>query len=133
MGTFHSSFDVDAPVEVAYGHWTRFGEFAGDSEIREQEQDRLIAWRSRSGKGNSGRVRFEPLGPQRTRVEVELECEKADDMDEVIAEFKRSMRENAEAGGEVRGAQVFDTPAGQQLATPTMETPGPTGHPPARR
>jgi uncharacterized membrane protein len=101
MATVNESIEVDVPVSTAYNQWTQFEEFPKfmegvesvrqlddthlhwvaelggqrhewDAEITEQEPDRVIAWRARDGKYNSGRVRFEPLGEGRTRVDVEL-------------------------------------------------------------
>ena len=35
----------------------------------------MIAWRSIEGRENAGRVEFEPLGPDRTRIEVTMTWE----------------------------------------------------------
>jgi uncharacterized membrane protein len=101
MATVNESIEVDVPVSTAYNQWTQFeefpqfmegvesvrqlddthlhwvAEFGGerhewDAEITEQEPDRVVAWRARDGKYNSGRVRFEPAGGSRTRIDVEL-------------------------------------------------------------
>jgi uncharacterized membrane protein len=101
MATVNESIEIDVPVSTTYNQWTQFeefpkfmegvesvrqldgthlhwvAEFGGerhewDAEITEQEPDRVIAWRALDGKYNSGRVRFEPLGEGRTRIEVEL-------------------------------------------------------------
>ena len=45
-----------------------------DAEIVEQVPDQYIAWRSTSGDApNNGAVRFESLGPDRTRVNLTME------------------------------------------------------------
>ena len=101
MATVNESIEVDVPVSTAYNQWTQFeefpqfmegvesvrqlddthlhwvAEFGGerhewDAEITEQEPDRVVAWRARDGKYNSGRVRFEPAGGARTRVDLEM-------------------------------------------------------------
>jgi uncharacterized membrane protein len=100
MATVEKSIVVDVPVRIAYNQWTQFEEFPRfmegveavrqvndkrlhwkasiggkteewDAEIVEQAPDRHIFWRSVSGAENSGRVSFEPMGADRTRVTVE--------------------------------------------------------------
>ena len=95
---------VNVPVRSAYDQWTQFEEFpsfmrgveqvqqlddvrlhwrgkvAGkvrdwDAEITEQVPDQRIAWQAISGKRNDGIVRFESLGNDATRVEVEMAFE----------------------------------------------------------
>ena len=46
-----------------------------DAEITEQVPDLRIAWQSVDGKGISGIVRFEPLGSDRTRIDVDMSWE----------------------------------------------------------
>ena len=102
MENVEKSVDVDVPLRTAYNQWTQFEEFprfmegvkevrqlddkrlhwraevAGEkrewtAEITEQTPDRVVAWRSTSGKPNSGHVSFQPLdGGQRTRVTVRI-------------------------------------------------------------
>jgi uncharacterized membrane protein len=43
-----------------------------EAEIVEQVTDQRIAWRSVDGKGVSGEVTFEPVGPDRTRLDVAM-------------------------------------------------------------
>jgi uncharacterized membrane protein len=98
------SIDVNVPVHTAYNQWTQFEEFpqfmdnverveqiddthlkwvaeiGGKksewiAEIVQQEPDQVIAWRSIDGKGTSGEVVFEPIGPDRTHVEVKMTWE----------------------------------------------------------
>jgi uncharacterized membrane protein/CBS domain-containing protein len=95
---------VHVPVHAAYNQWTQFEEFpafmhgveevrqiddthlhwrarvAGqerqwDAHIHEQEPNKKIAWRTTSGARNDGTVRFEPVGPDATRVKVEMAIE----------------------------------------------------------
>jgi uncharacterized membrane protein len=105
MERIEKSVEVKAPVNAVYNQWTQFEEFprfmAGvkevrqlddthlhwrteiwgkekefDAEITEQVPDRKIAWRSTSGDApNAGEVRFEQLGPDRTRVHLAMEYE----------------------------------------------------------
>jgi len=93
--------EVDVPVAAAYAQWTRFEDFpsfmegvdevkqlddtllhwaanvAGrkaewDARIVERKPDRRIAWESVDGKHTSGAVTFEPVGPARTRIRLEM-------------------------------------------------------------
>ncbi|HEY5810645.1 MAG TPA: SRPBCC family protein [Povalibacter sp.] len=96
--------EVNCPISTVYNQWTQFEEFprfmAGvkevrqiddthvhwhaeiwgkdkewDAEITEQEPDSRISWKSVSGAGNAGTVRFEPLGADRTRVRLAMAYE----------------------------------------------------------
>jgi uncharacterized membrane protein len=96
--------EVDVPVRVAYDQWTQFESFpqfmegverviqlddrtlewtasiAGvtkhwRAEIVEQQPDRVISWRATEGARNDGAVRFDPLGPDRTRLTLQLDVE----------------------------------------------------------
>jgi len=103
-GAIRQSTVVNVPVRSAYDQWTQFEEFpsfmsgveqvqqlddrrlhwrakvAGktrdwDATITEQVPDQRIAWQATSGKRNDGIVRFESLGSDTTRVEVEMAFE----------------------------------------------------------
>jgi uncharacterized membrane protein len=102
MAKIERSIDVNVPVSTAYNQWTQFEEFprfmqavtrveqvtdttlswtaeiAGrertwTAEIAEQEPDQVVAWTSTSGAPNSGRVTFQELGPETTRVMLVME------------------------------------------------------------
>jgi uncharacterized membrane protein len=104
MAEVHESIEVNVPVSTAYNQWTQFEEFpkfmenvesvtqiddthlrwvaeiAGkrnewEAEIVRQEPDRVVAWKSVDGKGTSGEVKFEPLGSDRTKIDVTISCE----------------------------------------------------------
>lgn len=106
------SIDVDVPVSTAYNQWTQFEEFpkfmegvdevkqlddtllhwavdvAGrkaewNAKIVDQEPDRRIAWESVDGKRNRGAVTFEPLGPERTRVRLNMSYTTDDPLERV--------------------------------------------------
>ena len=101
MATIEKSIEVDVPVSTAYNQWTQFEEFpqfmegvksvrqlddthlqwtaeiggeehSWQAEISQQQPDRLVSWRAVDGKYNSGKVTFEPIEPNRTRVNVEM-------------------------------------------------------------
>lgn len=102
--TVEKSIDVDLPVRTVYNQWTQFEEFPHFMEgvesvkqldnttlhwvaniggerkewkarITEQVPDHHIAWRSEGGEFTSGRVSFEALGANKTRVTVRVNYE----------------------------------------------------------
>jgi uncharacterized membrane protein len=104
MAQVREDIEVEVPVSTAYNQWTQFEEFPTfmenvesvrqidetqlrwvaeiggkkhewTAEIVRQEPDEVVAWRSVDGKGTSGEVKFEPLGADRTRVEVTMTWE----------------------------------------------------------
>jgi uncharacterized membrane protein len=104
MSRITEHIEVDVPVRVAYDQWTQFESFpqfmegidrvvqlddktlewtasiAGKTkhwraEILEQQPDQVLSWRSTEGAQNDGAVRFEALGPERTRVNLQLDVE----------------------------------------------------------
>jgi uncharacterized membrane protein len=104
MAEVDESIEVNVPVSTAYNQWTQFEEFpqfmenvesvtqiddthlrwvaeiAGkrnewEAEIVRQEPDRVVAWKSVDGKGTSGEVKFEPLGSDRTKIDVTISWE----------------------------------------------------------
>lgn len=116
MHRVESSVDIDCPVRTVYNQWTQFEEFprfmAGvreirqldethlhwcaevwgrkeewDAEITEQTPDVRISWRSVSGAKNAGTVRFEPLGPKRTRVRLIMAFEPEGPMENLGTAF----------------------------------------------
>jgi uncharacterized membrane protein len=99
--TIEEEIEVGVPVTTAYNQWTQFEEFpsfmegvdevkqlddtllhwaatiAGkhaewDAKIIEQEPDRRITWESIDGKQTRGTVSFDPAGPERTRVRLQM-------------------------------------------------------------
>ncbi|MDW8009832.1 MAG: SRPBCC family protein [Chloroflexota bacterium] len=112
MATVEKAIEVEVPINVAYNQWTQFEEFPrfmdgveqvtqlDDTRIRwvakvggrrkewtakivEQVPDQIIAWQAEEGSGNAGIVRFQPLGPERTLVDVQMEYEPEDFMEAV--------------------------------------------------
>jgi uncharacterized membrane protein len=104
MAEVNEAIEVDVPVSTAYNQWTQFeefprfmdgvesvtqtddthlhwvAEFGGkqhewDAEVGEQVPDQRVTWRSVDGKGITGEVTFQPLGSDRTRVEVNMSWE----------------------------------------------------------
>ena len=114
LAIVRESIEVDAPVANVYQAWSNFENFpefmanvkdirkVGDVEsvwvtrvmgVRQEwratttrrEENRSIAWQASGDVGMSGRVNFTEVGPNRTRVDVEMEW-KAQGIKEGIAE-----------------------------------------------
>ena len=104
MAEVKESIEVSVPVSTAYNQWTQFEEFPTfmenvesvtqlddthlrwiaeiggkreewKAEITHQEPDKVVAWRAIEGRENSGRIEFEPLVPDRTRIDVKMTWE----------------------------------------------------------
>ena len=104
MSTVEKSIDVDVPVSTAYNQWTQFESFPEfmegvdridqltdtsthwvtsiggvtrefDAEITEQHPDERVAWRSVDGARHAGVVTFHRLGPDQTRIMLQLDYE----------------------------------------------------------
>jgi uncharacterized membrane protein len=146
MERIEKAFEIDVPVRAAYDQWTQFEQFPRfmegvrevrqiddthlhwrasvgdkekewDAEIVEQVPDEIIAWRSTSGAPNAGRVRFEPLSPDRTRLHLRMEyepetaVEKAADalgvlsrkVDKTIEDFRQFIERRGRETGAWRG------------------------------
>ena len=102
MSTIEKSIELNVPVRTAYNQWTQFEEFpkfmegvrqvkqiddkhlhwkatiAGkeeewDAEITEQVPDQRIAWRSQKGALNAGRVMFQPVSNDKSRIMLHLD------------------------------------------------------------
>jgi uncharacterized membrane protein len=151
MRQIEKTIEVDCPVRTVYDQWTQFEDFpkfmagvksvrqlddthlhwqaevwgkdeAWDAEITEQTPDTRISWKSVSGAKNAGTVRFEPLGPERTRVRLALAyepegvVENLGDMMGVmerqvqssVDDFKKFIEERGQATGAWRG-EVHDS------------------------
>lgn len=101
MHRIRKTIEVDVPVHTAYNQWTQFEEFPRfmegveyvkqiddknlrwranmygkveewDAIIEQQEPDQHITWHSTSGRRNAGEVEFQPIGTNRTLVELEM-------------------------------------------------------------
>ena len=153
MSVIEETIDVDVPVRVAYDQWTQFEEFPrfmeGVEEVRqvtdeslewraeiagqtrtwatriaEQVPDRTIAWVAVEGEKLDGRVAFEALGEDRTRVALTMRfepddaLEKAADMLQVVEgrvkgdleRFKRFIEAEGHETGAWRGEIPADSP-----------------------
>ncbi len=102
MSVIDKSIEVDVPIRTAYNQWTQFESFplfmegvdnvqqlsdtrthwqtsiAGvsrefDAEIVRQEPDECVAWRTIDGPDQAGKVTFQPIGRDRTLVNVTMD------------------------------------------------------------
>ncbi len=156
MSRIVESIDVDVPVRMSYAQWTQFEEFprfmegvkevrqvddttiewtaeiksierSWKAEITEQEPDTVIAWRSTSGATNDGRVTFEPLGENRTRVTLQLDVEPDDPIEKAgdalgfverqVEGDLRRFKEFIEARGTPTGGWRGEVGGGQKVGS----------------
>ncbi|PKQ26097.1 MAG: cyclase [Actinobacteria bacterium HGW-Actinobacteria-4] len=157
MSTIEKSVEVDVPITTAYNQWTQMESYpafmssvdevkqiddtrthwrvnvAGvdrefDSEITDQVRDQHIAWRSIGELHHNGRVAFEEVGTDATKVTLTMEwepegfVEKAGDLLQIddmtikrdLEKFKEMIEgQGFESGawrGEVTGGTVTDSP-----------------------
>jgi uncharacterized membrane protein len=117
MPKVQDSIEVQVPVQQAYNQWTQFEEFpkfmggiqsvqqldethvqwvaeiGGASrqwttEVTEQQPDEKIAWKTIDGEvKNDGVVTFEQVGPNQTRVNVEMDVEGESTMENVAGDL----------------------------------------------
>ena len=101
MPVVKKDIEVNAPIERVYQFWTNYEQFPRFmehvKEVRRMgpdtthwvaeaagqkvewdartttENNRRVAWRATGESGQSGEVRFEPIGAGRTRVRVEMD------------------------------------------------------------
>ncbi|HSL25942.1 MAG TPA: SRPBCC family protein [Acidimicrobiia bacterium] len=107
MASIDATIEVQQPLRTVYNQWTQFEEFprfmegveevvqldeatlqwqariagvkrAWKARIVEQEPDRVVSWASIEGTRHDGRVTFEPLGPDTTRVHLALDLDPQD-------------------------------------------------------
>ena len=120
------SIEIDVPLRTAYNQFTQFEQFPQfmhsvrevrqlddkrlhwcaevfgkeiewDAEITEQRPDQRIAWRSTSGPPNEGKVSFQRLGDERTRVTLEMAYEPqtgAEQVGDALGAVRMEARDN---------------------------------------
>lgn len=138
MPTVKKDIEVEAPVERLYDMWTRYEQFPTFMEHIEEvrrvgpdmthwvakaagqrvewdartlaESNRRVAWTAMGESGQSGEVRFTPLGTNRTRVDVTIDYKLDNRLkeaaanvlqvdDRIVADDLKSFKELAEGGG----------------------------------
>ncbi|HEV7619102.1 MAG TPA: Hsp20 family protein [Burkholderiaceae bacterium] len=171
MARIEQSVEVNVPVHTAYNQWTQFEEFPRfmqwvrevrqlddahlhwrvdrngeevewDSEITDQVPDQHIAWRDISGPMNSGSITFYPMQPDKTRVQMTMECEPATAPSEAaqgeqviaqrveqdLARFKKLIEGQGGESGAWRGEIHYSQPVQSSSGTATGDaTNSPAG------
>jgi uncharacterized membrane protein len=153
MERIEKTIEVECPIRMVYNQWTQFEEFPKfmdgvkevkqlddthvhwhaevwgkdkewDAEITEQVPDERISWKSVSGVYTAGTVRFEPIGPSRTRVRLTMAYEPEGVIENLgdavgalsgrvqntVKDFKEFIEERGSETGAWRGA-VHDSKA----------------------
>ena len=162
MERIEKTVDVDRPLRTVYNQWTQFEEFPRfmhgvkevkqlddthvhwraelygkdkewDAEITEQRPDEKIGWKSVSGDApNAGTVRFEALGPNRTRVRLIMAYDPQGFVEEAgdalgllsasvqssVTNFKRYIESRGSEDGAWRGT-VHDSVASREPRKPS--------------
>ena len=101
MVQVEKSIEVEVPLRTAYNQWTQFEEFPRfmdgiqevkqlsdtrlhwvaevggkkqewEAEITEQYPDQCVAWTAKEGERNAGRVTFQRLADDKTRVNLKM-------------------------------------------------------------
>jgi len=146
MASVMQAVDVHVPVRTAYDQWTQFASFPQfmeaiqevqqhddthlhwvatingkreewEAEITEQRPDERVAWKSTTGTPNAGVVTFHRLGPQTSRVTLQMEWEPQGATEGVgaalgfddrqikgdLERFKKFIEERGQATGAWRG------------------------------
>jgi uncharacterized membrane protein len=141
MSVIEKTIEVNVPVRTAYDQWTQFESFphfmegverveqlsesrthwrtkiAGvtrefDAEIIRQEPDERIEWRSLDGPDQAGAVTFQPIGTERTLVQLAMQlrpeglAEKAGDATGIVERRVQGDLERFKEFIETRGTQT---------------------------
>lgn len=114
MPSLTQSIDVNVDVSTAYGQWSRFDSFPQfmtgvdhvsqvddtrqhwktsiggirrefDTVVIEQRPDERVAWKSEEGLPHTGLVTFDRLGPETTKVTVQLDWQPQGLLERVVA------------------------------------------------
>ncbi|MCC7365060.1 MAG: SRPBCC family protein [Dehalococcoidia bacterium] len=168
MARVVKTIDVDVPVRTAYNQWTQFEDFPSfmegverveqlddrrlhwkasvggkseewDAEIREQVPDQKVIWNAIGGKENAGMVTFDSLGPNMTRVNLEMSWDPEGFVENVgdamgmadrrvegdLRRFKEFIESRgAETGGWRGTIQNPDTPGGHTMGSGAPDRTG---------
>ena len=92
MERIEKTFEIALPASMAYSRWLSFDrEMGWHGDITERVPGKVVAWKSRE---DAGRLRFEELPGERTRVRVAVEYEPAAAPGEAVShKIERTMEQ----------------------------------------
>ncbi|GAA2893008.1 hypothetical protein GCM10010517_57530 [Streptosporangium fragile] len=154
MSTIEQSIDVNVPIRTAYNQWTQFESFpefmegvesikqlsdtrtawiveiAGvrrefEAEITEQHPDERVAWRSVDRPHQAGVVTFHHLGPDTTRVTLQMEYD-PEGFVETVGDWLQIVRMRVR--GDLERFKAFIESRGAETGAWRGEVPGPHQH-----
>lgn len=177
MNRIDRSIEVNVPLRTVYNQWTQFEDFPRfmegvrevrqldaahlhwraarngmevewDSEITDQVPDHHIAWRDTSGPKNAGSITFQPVQPDKTRIQMTISCHPGETtpeaehaaqvisqrLEEDLARFKKLLesegRESGAWSGEIHEGRQVGAQAAREfdaVANPMEKPVGQTG------
>ncbi|WP_030924738.1 SRPBCC family protein [Streptosporangium amethystogenes] len=154
MSSIEQSVDVNVPIQTAYNQWTQFESFpefmegvesikqlsdtrtawvveiAGvrrefQAEITEQHPDERVAWRSVERPHQAGVVTFHHLGPDTTRVTLQMEYD-PEGFVETVGDWLQIVR--LRVRGDLERFKTFIESRGGETGAWRGDVPGPHEH-----
>ncbi|MFF3441258.1 SRPBCC family protein [Streptosporangium sp. NPDC002721] len=154
MSSIEQSVDVNVPIRTAYNQWTQFESFpefmegvetikqlsdtrtawvveiAGvrrefEAEITEQHPDERVAWKSVERPHQAGVVTFHHLGPDTTRVTLQMEYD-PEGFVETVGDWLQIVR--LRVRGDMERFKTFIESRGGETGAWRGEVPGPHEH-----
>lgn len=154
MSSIEQSVDVNVPIRTAYNQWTQFESFpefmegvesikqlsdtrtawvveiAGvrrefEAEITEQHPDERVAWKSLDKPHQAGVVTFHHLGPDTTRVTLQMEYD-PEGVVETVGDWLQLVR--LRVRGDLERFKTFVESRGDETGAWRGEVPGPHEH-----
>ncbi|MGJ6964717.1 SRPBCC family protein [Streptosporangium sp. G11] len=151
MSSIEQSVDVNVPIRTAYNQWTQFESFpefmegvesikqlsdtrtawvveiAGvrrefEAEITEQHPDERVAWKSVERPHQAGVVTFHHLGPDTTRVTLQMEYD-PEGVVETVGDWLQIVR--LRVRGDMERFKTFIESRGDETGAWRGEVPGP--------
>ncbi|MGS2648481.1 SRPBCC family protein [Streptosporangium sp. LJ11] len=154
MSSIEQSVDVNVPIRTAYNQWTQFESFpefmegvetikqlsdtrtawvveiAGvrrefEAEITEQHPDERVAWKSVERPHQAGVVTFHRLGPDTTRVTLQMEYD-PEGFVETVGDWLQIVR--LRVRGDMERFKTFIESRGGETGAWRGDVPGPHEH-----